>query len=551
MASGLSGDLNTSKVENIHFEQGGKLDGQDSIKIGFHTPQWRDVPCKAVCHATSFDQTATGLDWEGQDGFQLGNISSMKCFKRTIDMGDMTKEQENSNISSGCSAPVVTQASVEVNKIDSCTDDAVDTGFVNNHRVVDEGSGIDQGWSSDLVESERSDEFLSSTSRSYSKNGYVRVLNDQPCCNLLDDLKLLDSSIWKKRRNHNHFVLSANCKKSQSQNVKKGLRGQKRKRNVTRILDASLSSGFPSLVYEKNDEGAGTFNSSSSLSKEMQMHSLSSLQKSSNKSSFVQPSNKQRHTAFSSKFLSSKNRLRKHHNYEVGYESESNSDAEFHTMCGVSGTKKFKKDLTSDCFEQYQMQEPAYEQPENAKLRPSSCRKENAIRITRPVVCGKYGEIYNEQLAGDVQKPPKIVSLSKVLKSSKRCMGHKNGKPRLASIKKWKRLSIGTSNGHCYGNPGLQIKENNEIQNTIICNERSVDMSADYLERGGKPHIVYEGKKNAKAKHGGSARSRANVPLKVKNKEIRKQRSINELTAKGEFEQSYLIIFLNNVFLIN
>ncbi|KAH1094100.1 hypothetical protein AAZX31_14G109900 [Glycine max] len=529
MASDLSRDMNSFKGENI--EQGGKLDGQDSIKIGFRTPQWRDVPSKvrkAVCDATSLGQTATGMDWEGQDSVQLGNIS-MKRFKRTIDMGDMSKEQENSNVSSGCSAPVVTQASLEVNKIEPCMGDAVDTGFVNN-LVVDEGSGIDKGWSSDLVE--KSDEFLGSSSGSCLKNDYLRVLNDQPCCNLLDDLKLLDSLIWKKGWNQNNFVLSSNCKSNQSQKVKKGLKGKKRKRNLVRILDASLSSEFPSLLHKKNEEVTGICNSSSSCSKEMQMRPLSSLQKSSNKSSFVQPSNKQKHTAFSSKFLSCKNHLNKHQSYKVGYESESSSDAEFRTLPGVSGSKKLKKDLTSDCFEQFQMQEPAYEEPENDKLRPFSCRKENAHRITRPVVCGKYGEISSGHLAREVQKPVKIVSLRKVLKSSKRCRGHTNGKPIPTSKKKWKRLSIGTSSGHCCGNPGLKIKEHNETQNAIFFNKTNVDLSMEDLDRGGKPPVVYKGKRDAKAKQGNSVGNRAYVSLKVKNKEIRKQRSITELTAK-------------------
>ncbi|KAK7383482.1 hypothetical protein VNO78_29161 [Psophocarpus tetragonolobus] len=527
MSSDMSRDLNTLLEKNIDFEQGGHLDGQDLMKIGFHAPQWRDVPSKvreAVYDATSSDQTGTGLDWEGRDGVQIGNIS-MKRLKRTIDVGtgDMSKEQENSNVSSGCSAPVVTQVSVEVNKIDSCTNNDVDTGFVNNKLVVDEGSGIDQGWSSDLVESERSDEFLGSTSGSYMKNGYRRVLNDQPCCNLLDDLKLLDSLIWKEGQNQNHFVLSANCK-TKSHKVKKGgLKGKKRKRNLVRILDASLSSKFPSLLHKKNDEGDGTFNSSSSLSKEVQMHSLCSLQTSSNK---------QKQTAFSSKFLSCKNRLNNHHIYNVGYESESDSDAELHTLPGVSVTKKLKKDPISDCFEQFQMQDPADEEPKNAKLMPFSCRKENSHRITRPVVCGKYGQISNVHLARGVQKPAKIVALSKVLKSSKRCMGHTNGKHRLTSKKKWKRLSIGTSSLHCCSNPGLKIKKHNEANNTIIFNETSVDVSMEDLERGGKPPVVYKRKKYVKAKQGDTVGKTAYVPLKVKNKEIQKQRSINELTAR-------------------
>ncbi|XP_020235631.1 uncharacterized protein LOC109815338 isoform X3 [Cajanus cajan] len=527
MASDLSRDPLKDKNIHFHLEQGGKLDGRDSIKIGFHTPQWRDVPGKirkAVCDATSLDQTATGLDWEGQDGVQLENIS-MKRFKRTIDIGDMSKKKESSNVSSGCSVPVVTRASVEVNKVDSCTDDAVGTGFFNN-LVVDEGSGIVQDLSSDLVESERSDQFVVSTCGSYLKNEYPRVLNDQPCCNLLDDLKLLDSLIWRKGRNQNHYLFSAKCKSNQSQNVKKGFKGKKRKRIEVRIPNASLSSGSPSLLHKRNGEGAGISNSSSSLSKEMQTHSLCSPQKSSDKSSFVQPCNKQRHYAFSSKFFSRKNHLNQHHSYKVGSESESNSNAEFHTLPGVSGTKKLKKDPTSDCFEQFQMQETVYEEPENVRL--FSCRKRNAHRITRPVVCGKYGEISNGQLAGGLQKPAKIVSLSKVLKYSKRCMGHANGKPKLTSKKKWKRLSMGTSSG----NPGLEIKEGIKTRNTIICNETNVDVSMEDLERGGKPPVVYVGKKDDKAKQVDSVGNSANVPLRVKSKEVRKQRSINELIAK-------------------
>jgi len=544
MPSDFRRNLNTPDGRNIHFEQGGKVIGQDSTRIGLHAPQWRDVPSKvrkAVCDATSLDQTSTCLDTEGRDDFQLGNIS-MKRSKRTTDMGDLSKEKESSNVSSGCSAPVVTRASVSANKIDYCTDDAVDTGFVNN-RVVDEGSGIDQGSLFDLVESETTDELLGSTSGNYMKNGCSR--DDESCCNLLDDLKLLDSLIWKKERNQNHFVLSANCKTNQSQKVKRGIKGRKRKRNVVRVLDASLSSEFPSLLHSKNDEGAEIFNSSSSLSKEMQMHSLSSLQKSFNKSSFVQPCNERIQSAFSSKFVSCKNHLSKHLSCKVAYGSQSDSYAEFRSFPGVSGTKKLRKNLTSDCFEQFRMQEPSYEEPENADLWPFSCRKENDHRIRRPVVCGKYGEISNGHLSKEVQKPAKIVSLNKVLKSSKRCMSYTNGKPRLTSKKKWKRLSIGRDIGYCCGNRGLKITEHIETQNTIIYGEANVDMSLEDLERGGKQDA------KAKAKHGVRVGNRENVPLKVKNKDIRKHRSINELTAKGEFEQSYVIIFLNNVCLAN
>ncbi|CAJ1972050.1 unnamed protein product [Sphenostylis stenocarpa] len=291
-------------------------------------------------------------------------------------------------------------------------------------------------------------------------------------------------------------------------------------RNVVRILDASLSSKFPSLLHRKNDEVAGIFNSSSSLPKEMQM------QKSFNKSSLVQPCNKRRRSAFSPKIVSCKNRLSKHLSYKVANESESNSDADIHTDPGVSDTKKLRKDLTSDSFEQFHIKEPSsYEEPENTKLSPFYWKKENDHRITRPLVCGKYGEICNRDLAREVQKPAKIVSLNNVLKSSKRCLGHTHGKPRLTSKKKRKILSIGTNSGYC-------CEEHIETQNTIISNETNVDVSLENMERVGKQDA------KAKAKQGVSVGNRAIVPLKVKNKDNRKHRSINELTAKGELSRA-------------
>ncbi|KAJ1407786.1 Jas TPL-binding domain [Sesbania bispinosa] len=373
-ASKCSRDQNALKDENIHFEQVGKLDGQGSIKFGSHTPQWRDVPSKvrkAACDATSLDQTATVLDCEGQDSVQPGNISA-KRLKKTNDVEDLLKEQENFNVSSGCSTAVVSQASVEVNRVDSCTVDAVDTGCVNN-LVVDEGSGIEKGWSSDVVESERSAEFLGST--------------------------------------------------------------------------------------------------------------------------------------------------------------DSNTDAGFHTLPEVSETKKLRKDLTSECSGHFQMQELSYLELENAKLKSFSSRKANAHRITRPVVCGKYGEISSGQLTREIPKPAKIVSLSKVLKTSKSGMVLTNGKPRLTSKKKWKRLSFGTSGRHCRQKPGIETKEDNESQNTTVCNETNVDLSMEGVGRGSKPHVIYEGKRDIKIRQGDCIVNRADAPLKPKSKEIRKQRSINELTA--------------------
>ncbi|XP_057422911.1 uncharacterized protein LOC130716892 isoform X3 [Lotus japonicus] len=537
-ASKCKRDQNASKGENIHFEQDGKLNGQCSIKIGTQTPQWRDVPSKvrkAACGALSSDQRDTVLDSKGKDSIQHGNFCANR-FKRNIHKVDWLKEQENFNASSGYSAHVVSQASAEASKVDSCTVDVVDTGCGDN-LIVDEGSGIDKGWSSDVAENEISSELLSLTSGGYLRNGYLRGSNDQTCHSPLDEHKVSDSLMWKKDRDQNHIVLSANCQANQSENVKKGLKGKKRKRNEKTMLDASLPSGISSLL-DNNEDGESTvlFKTHSSLSKVTQMYFSCSHQRSSNKTSISQPSTKQRHAAFSSKFLSCNNHPSKNLSDKDSHDSESNIDARFQTLPEVSGINKLKKGFTSDCFGNSQMPDLSYTEHGNAKLRSFNSRKANAHRTTRPVVCGKYGEISSGHSAIEESKPAKIVPLSKVLNTSKRCMVPTNGKSRLTSKKNRKRWKFGTSSGHYCGQPGLKTEEDDETHNTTICNESNIDMSMEDLVRGSKPYVMYKGMKDdTKTTECDKIVNRADAQLKVKKKEIRKQRSINELTAKENY----------------
>lgn len=539
IVSEWSRDQNALKDENIYFEPGGNLDGQGTVKIGSHTPQWKDVPSKvrkSFCDAIYLDQVSAVLDCEGQGS--VGNISS-KRMKKTIDREDMLKEQENFNISSECSAHEVSQSSVmEVNKVDACTVDATDTGYVE-HLVIDEGSGIDKGWSSDVVESERSAEFPGSTSGSCLKKGNPKVLNDQPCRSLLDELKLLDSLIWKKGRDQNHIILAANNKTNRYEKVKRDFKDKKRKRKEATILDASLVPGIPSSLNNQNGESAGASDPPSSLSEEMLLYFSSSLQRSSNRDSIVQLSTKQGPSAFSSKFVSCKNHLSKHHNDRDSYESESNSDAEFHTLPGISRLKKLRSDFTSVCSGPFKTQEPSYEEPKNALQRSSSSKKPSPIRIKRPVVCGMYGEISSEPLTGEVPKPVKIFSLSKVLKTSKRCMVPTIEKPKLTTKKKWRRLSFGTCSGHRCEKRGSKAKEDNEFQDTIICDQTKSDASMEIFEISSKRDVIYKWKGDTKISQGDIV-NRADIPVKVKSKELRKQRSINEITAKGRFKSSQL-----------
>jgi len=126
------------------------------------------------------------------------------------------------------------------------------------------GSRIDEGWSSNLVESEKRAEYAGSTSGSDLKKGYLGIFNDQLCCSLLDDIELLDFFIWKKGWDQNHIIVSANCRSNQSQKVKKSFKGKKRKRNVVRVLDASLLPEISSSSITRMVKGTVAFDSPSS-----------------------------------------------------------------------------------------------------------------------------------------------------------------------------------------------------------------------------------------------------------------------------------------------
>ncbi|KAI4316365.1 hypothetical protein L6164_024351 [Bauhinia variegata] len=500
-------DQSVSKDGNVNFQQGRKLNFQNLIKVGSQASQWIDVPSKvkkAVCHEGSSDQLGNVLDWGGQDSDQLGNVSA-KRFKRVIDTEDSSKEPEISDLSSGCSAPVITQSTLDVNNTDSSIVDALD-----NH-VVDEGSGIDKSWSSDALESEKSSELFGFTSKNYTRNGYPGVLNDRPCCSLLDELKLLDSLTWKKGWNQNSKVLSVNCKTSQSENSKMGFKGKKRKRMVSKTLDALYPSVISCTSHNENGESAGVADFPSCLSKEMPLYSASGQQGSITRACFVQPTAKQRFSAAPSKFINCKSRLSKYHSVRDGqdsYESELNSDAEFYKLSEVSERKKFREDIT-------------YVELENANLKSSFSRLENAHRNTRPVVCGKYGEICSEKLAEE-QKPAKIVSLSKVLKASERCKAFINCKPTLTSKRKWKKLNS---------------KEDHGTENAVLSGDTNVNLSMEDLKI--KPITNCNVKIDGKAKHGDNIVDTAHASLKLKCKEIRK-RSIYELTAKETQEKKIL-----------
>ncbi|KAF5456778.1 hypothetical protein F2P56_026221 [Juglans regia] len=523
-------DLTTSSDQND------KLSRQLHKNMVCHAFQWRDVPSKVkgVCDATVVDQSADVLNQIGHDGSQLGDTSA-KCFNKVMQIVDYLKDQEKSNVSSGDSAPAVTHASTEVNNIDLSTVDAWDTGYGSNH-IVDEGSGIDRCWSSDdALGSERSAEFLGSSFNANSrKEGSSHIINNQPPRSLLDELKIIDSLTWKKGQNQIHSGLAIHGKSS-SQKSKTGLQMGKRKRAIKlKMLSESCSPAGPSLLPDDNPKHNIT-ELPTCLSKNMQML-IPSGQGTSHSSGacFIRPSSKHR--------LSCKRGA-----WEDDYQTELFGDTDFCKKPEVSGRKKLRTDLTSDVFRQFWMQEPIHEVAEKTEKHKSvgctgtsSSRQVNvSYRNARPVVIGKYGEISGRK---DVSKPAKLVSLSRILKTARRCALPKNCKPQLTSMRELKKTAS-TQIDLCY-TKFIDLKDEglNGSHNVTICDKLKWDTSIEETDKA-----WFSGDEKSANKSPNLEKVRddvgqkdcsilgSNVPaqLNLKCKEIRK-RSIYELTVEGQ-----------------
>ena len=544
------------KDTNISLDQSGKLNEQLHKNRVCHASQWRDVPSKVkgICDATVVEQLANVLDRRGNDGSQLRD-ASVKYFNGPMQISGSLKVQENSNLSSGCSAPAVTQSSIEVNDIDFSTVDAGDKGYVSND-IVDEGSGIDKCWSSDdALGSERSAEFLGSTCRTnLRKEGSFHVLNNQPSRSLLDELKLIDSLTWKKDRNqiHSwheiHTGLAINEKSNPSRKTESGTGNRKRAIKL-KMLSASLpSAGHPVQPYE-NLKRIVTTELPSCSSKDMQKVTQSGQGTSLvSGSSFIQPNSKRRLPLLSSaKALSHKRGVR-----EDDCQTELNGDTDFCNNPEVSGRKKLRRDFTSGTFRKFRMQESTHEEAEKTEnynsvvciRTPSSQQVNVCYRKARPVVCGKYGEISSGK---GVSKPAKIVPLSRILKNARRCTLPKNCKRRLTSMRELKKTNS-TGIDLCSDKfTDLKNEEDNASHSVTICDKMNLDTSMEETDKAWciedkqfpKKLSILEKENDDK-----SEKLHSNVPvqLNLKCKEIRK-RSIYELTVKGKHRMLDCFLF--------
>ncbi|KAF2287250.1 hypothetical protein GH714_039444 [Hevea brasiliensis] len=516
VASQFAKDYIVPKENSISFGQCETLKGQLSKNISCNASQWKDVPSKVkrVCEVASVRRPSDALDERGpEDG-------AAKCSHGAVHTADSSKDQDMSNISSGCSTPAVTQASIEVTNVDSSTV-VGNTGYVDN-LIVDEGSGIDKCWSSDdAFESDRSTDFYGHNCKTNErKEGSCKGSGNKSSRSLLDEVKLMDSLTWKKSQSQNHS-LTVCGKTNQSHESGRGLKTGKRKREMKlKVLDASLHTA-PPVVHDKYPECDVDW---PCLSNNMLMISSGPESSRTCGAHSVKINTKHGNSTLPvTKAPSHKRDLRRLYNArdrENDHDREMNCSDNSCKILKISDRKKFRSTQTADMCMQFQMQEST---PAKAK----------------PVVCGNYGEIVNGNMTGDVTKSYKIVSLDKILKTARRCSLPKNCKPGLTSSREWKSANFSWSNA-CFDKFSKLKKEKENWSNDDLeseemnihspLEERDVAFASGD-EQSADEFSVLE-KREDKSRKVPVILDNANGQSKTKYKETRK-RSIYELTLKG------------------
>lgn len=555
VASEFVKDGTDLKAKIISSDQRAKVKGQVRKSNVCHDSQWKDVPSKfkGVSTVACLDPSAEDLlDGRGLIDGQLGDTTS-KCSYGTMKIPDSLKEQEMSNISSGCSAAAVTHASIEGNNLDSSTVNVGNARYINKH-VIDEGSGIDKCWSSDdALESERSAEFLGSNSKTnLSKEGSFKNINNRSSRSLLDELKLLNSLTWKKSRKQIHTRLAVHGKINLKK-IERGIKtGKKKRARKFKMPVSHYPTAGPSTVPYEYPKGMGSLPFSS---EDVETPNPSFQETCMSGACSLRPISKCGRSLSSSKEPFRKRGLHMIYSDRDGddYQIESNSFANPCKIHEFSGMKEFGRVQTSGCIRKSQMEEPIHvHTKDSVKCRSFGCMKALSSgevnicsRKARPVVCGKYGEICTE-LSGDVSRPAKIVPLSRILKTSRR-----DTLPNTCDSKQTvpdglkKTIFCGSDAGY---NGFFNLKkEESAIHHSSICNEVNIDFSLEEDEKMftngfDEENSMLEKKNDHKSKKNCSKLNRkVYAKSQPKSKEIRK-RSLCELTDNGSYTN---IIFMS------
>lgn len=510
--------------------------------------QWKDVPSwqKRACDIECIDQSADVLNGAARDEGKLRDPCSV-CLTGVAQISDALKEQETSNISSGSSAPAITEASVEVNNIDSSTADGGDSGYKNDV-IVDEGSGIDKCWSSDdCLESERNDELHTATCKTNTRGVSSRVFNNQSSRTLLDELKLIDSLTWKKGRNQIHSEIPIH-KNSCLKTFKTHLKTGKRKKSVKlKMLDSSAPRIDLAIHDDEYPKSSHAVEQLTCSSKGKQMFLPSGQDPFTAFAASIQSSPKNRKSVLSSAKMGCRKRnLHKiYDEQEMGddYQLGSNGDTNFQKIIPVSGKKKVGPAQNSESFGKWEIQE------ENrvGSVKPSCSHQANACHDKpRPVVCGKYGEISSEKPAENALRKTKYVSLKRILKTAPRYTLPNGYKPERTSTMEFKKRRLGKSYACFDGLSSLKKEEEQKTQGTTFSCEMSLQHSIEEDSVGNKELAddlsVSGGKEDQSKENFAALHGNQNTKSRPAIKETRK-RSLYELAVKGKHIYFLFLLF--------
>ncbi|XP_021769399.1 uncharacterized protein LOC110733636 isoform X2 [Chenopodium quinoa] len=394
------------RIECNHKEK------EHNVKLDCGNSQWTDVPPNANANSKMKfpDATAHMSDSSKESETYLKELATKGIFKSN--QAAALKGKELSDISSDCSAPVVTQASNEVDRIDSST---VDGG----HKVCDNVQIADQGSSAVSISS--SDEAIDSVRNLQVSDGNTRS-TEEKSLSALENVAH-HKEIYEFRQTYSNsnelqsFSVSGgnsdeNPNKTQNENV---FKCKKRKRtNKWKMLGTTFT-----FSNQSNQNTSTMLNVSSSYNCLKQGRSA----------------------LFAAKILSRKRDCNGIYNIVEGEPSDQeplkgNDDSvEMPENALVKKVKQVKPPEVAkftEAVKTYAVHKPISDR--TWKDSTKDCQK------MKPVACGKYGIICDQELDIDQLKPPKIVPLSQVLKASKRLKFEKE--PVVPSIKKKKKKNI-------------------------------------------------------------------------------------------------------------
>ncbi|RRT63822.1 hypothetical protein B296_00011550 [Ensete ventricosum] len=208
------------------------------------TTFWRDVPKKVYADAgiSSTDKIAQALETTTRIGDQLDDCSPE--FDGTRQSSQSTRAQKIFNMSSGSSAPVVTEVSTEVNNLTSCTANIRTTNMIHD-LLVDEGSGNEKCGSSDeAVGCGECEETIHIKSKVDVATPGFHHLADHSSADLIDELSLMRPLKTKRVRNMNKCC-------ADQENVNKNLNFERTPKTANR--NESMELNGPDMLIPLSD----------------------------------------------------------------------------------------------------------------------------------------------------------------------------------------------------------------------------------------------------------------------------------------------------------